>query len=72
MPKKKWTLTFDKGYRYGAMTTNVSECFNGVLKGARSLSISAMVKYTWFKLDAYFDDRRNKSIEQLSSRKKMD
>ena len=70
MPKEKWALTFDKGYCYGAMTTNVSECFNGVLKGARSLPIMAMVKYTWFKLNSYFDDRRNKSIAQLNSGKK--
>ena len=70
MSKEKWALTFDKGYRYGAMTTNVFECFNGVLKGARSLSITAMVKYTWFKLNAYFDDCRNKSIEQLNLGKK--
>ena len=58
----KWALAFDKGYRYGAMTTNVSECFNGALKGACSLPIMAMVKCTWFKLNACFDDRRNKSI----------
>ena len=70
MPKEKWALTFDKGYCYGVMTTNISECFNGVLKGAYSLPITAMVKYTWFKLNAYFDDRRNKSIAQLNSRKK--
>ncbi|XP_023872225.1 uncharacterized protein LOC111984837 [Quercus suber] len=31
VPKEKWALTFDNGYRYGAMTTNVSECFNSVL-----------------------------------------
>ena len=62
VPKEKWALTFDKGYRYRAMTTNVSECFNGVLKGARSLPITTMVKYTWFKLNAYFNDRCNKSI----------
>ena len=67
VPKEKWALSFDKGYRYGAMTINVSECFNGVLKGARSLPIMAMVKYTWFKLIAYFDDRRNKNIAQLNS-----
>ena len=70
VPKEKWALSFDKGYRYGAMTTNVSECFNGVLKGARSLPITAMVKYTWFKLNSYFDDRRNKSIAQLNSGQK--
>ncbi|KAK9984305.1 hypothetical protein SO802_033830 [Lithocarpus litseifolius] len=29
-----------------------------------------MVKYSWFKLNSYFDDHRNKSIEQLNSGKK--
>ena len=62
VPKEKWALTFDKGYCYGAITSNVSKCFNGVLKGARSLPITEMVKYTWFKLNAYFNDRCNKSI----------
>ena len=70
MPKEKWALTFDKGYRYGAMTTNVSECFNGVLKGARNLPIMTMVKYTLFKLNSYFDDHHNKSIAQLNSGQK--
>ena len=28
----KWTQSHDGGRRYGAMTTNISECFNGVLK----------------------------------------
>ena len=70
MPKEKWALTFDKGYCYGAMTTNVSECFNGVLKGARSLPITAMVRYTWFKPNAYFDDCCYKSIAQFNSGKK--
>ena len=40
---QKWTLVHDHGHRYGAMTTNLSECFNGVLKGACSLPIIAMV-----------------------------
>ena len=46
VPKEKRALTFYEGYCYGAMTTNVFECFNGALKGARSLHIMAMVKYT--------------------------
>jgi hypothetical protein len=29
-----WALTHDKGRRYGAMTTNFLESFNGALKGA--------------------------------------
>ena len=62
VPKDKWTLTFNKGCRYRAMTTNISECFNNVLKGTRSLPITAMVKYTWFKLNTYFNNRCNKKI----------
>ena len=38
----KWTQSHDGGRRYGAMTTNISECFNGVLKGARGLPIAAI------------------------------
>ena len=29
----KWTQSHDSGRRYRAVTTNISECFNGVLKG---------------------------------------
>ncbi|KAK9999566.1 hypothetical protein SO802_019169 [Lithocarpus litseifolius] len=70
VPKEKWTLAFDEGFRYRAMTTNVSEYFIGVLKGARSLPITAIMKYTWFKPNTYFDDHRNKSIAQLKSGKR--
>nr|XP_023873083.1 uncharacterized protein LOC111985661 [Quercus suber] len=62
---KKWTLAHDHGHRYGAMTTNLSECFNGVLKGARCLPITTMVKFTFYKVNSYFDDCRNKTLEQL-------
>ncbi|XP_075674775.1 uncharacterized protein LOC142643959 [Castanea sativa] len=51
---EKWTQSHDGGRRYGAMTTNISECFNGILKGARGLPIAAMVEFTWCKLVVYF------------------
>ncbi|KAK9994312.1 hypothetical protein SO802_024015 [Lithocarpus litseifolius] len=70
--ERKFNATFElienvnrDAHKYLQDVTNIFECFNGVLKGARSLPITAMVKYTWFKLDTYFDDRRNKSIAQL-------
>ena len=47
------------------MTTNLSWCFNGVLKGACSLPITAMVQYTFYKVNLYCDDHRNKTLEQL-------
>ena len=41
-----WTQLHDGGYHYGTMTTNVSECFIGVLKGALGLPIATMVEFT--------------------------
>ncbi|KAL0364371.1 UNVERIFIED_CONTAM: hypothetical protein Sangu_0534700 [Sesamum angustifolium] len=35
--KEKWTASHDGGWRCGILTTNMSECINGVLKGARRL-----------------------------------
>ncbi|KAL0347882.1 UNVERIFIED_CONTAM: hypothetical protein Scaly_1804200 [Sesamum calycinum] len=35
--KEKWTASHDGGWRYGILTTNMSECINGVLKGAHRL-----------------------------------
>uniref|UniRef100_A0A2N9F9I0 CCHC-type domain-containing protein n=1 Tax=Fagus sylvatica TaxID=28930 RepID=A0A2N9F9I0_FAGSY len=64
---EKWALAKDDGRRYGAMTTNLSECFNGVLKGARNLPITAMVEFIYFKLVHYFNDRRIKTQAQLTS-----
>ncbi|XP_050280767.1 uncharacterized protein LOC126721750 [Quercus robur] len=64
-----WTQLHDGGYRYGAMTTNVSECFNGVLKGARGLSIAAIVEFTHCKLVAYFHDRHKEITHDLSQGK---
>ncbi|XP_072054437.1 uncharacterized protein [Arachis hypogaea] len=44
IPHKQYALAFDGGYRWGHMTTNLVECINSVLKGARNLSITALVK----------------------------
>ena len=45
---QKWTQAYDLGYRYGWMTTNIAECINGVLKGARMLPITALVQLTFY------------------------
>ena len=60
-----WTQSHDGGRRFGAMTTNISECFNGILKGARGLPIAAMVEFTWSKLVAYFHDRHKEITHDL-------
>ena len=51
------------------MTTNISECFNGVLKGARGLPIATMIEFTWCKLVAYFHDRHKEITFDLSQGK---
>ena len=61
-----WTLSHDRGHRYGAMTTNMSECFNGVLKYARGLPISILVVYIWCKPVAYFNNRCTKILSDIA------
>ena len=49
------------------MTTNMSEIFNGVLKGARSLPFTALVQLTFFRLNSYFVARREQGSNRLAS-----
>ena len=62
---EKWTLTHDGGHRYGAMTTNLSESFNGILKSARNLLITALVELTYYRCVAYFADRNIKACIEV-------
>ncbi|XP_016207018.1 uncharacterized protein LOC107647460 [Arachis ipaensis] len=50
----KYALAFDGGYRWGHMTTNLVECINSILKGARNLPITALVKAIFYKLNELF------------------
>ncbi|XP_069145728.1 uncharacterized protein [Solanum lycopersicum] len=43
IPLDKWTVSHDNGKRWGVLTTNLSESFNGLLKKARGLPVTAMV-----------------------------
>ncbi|XP_076901481.1 uncharacterized protein LOC143555896 [Bidens hawaiensis] len=54
----KWTLAHDGGKRYGLLTTNLSEIFNSVLKGACFLPITSCVQLTFYRLVHYFEVRR--------------
>ncbi|XP_075636632.1 uncharacterized protein LOC142608856 [Castanea sativa] len=62
---QKWTLAHDGGHRYGAMTTNLSKSFNGVLKSARNLPITALVELTYYRCVAYFADRYTKARAEI-------
>ena len=65
-----WTQSHDGRRCFGAMTTNILECFNGVLKGARVLPIAAMIEFTWSKLVEYFHDRHKEITHELLEGKK--
>ncbi|RVW52910.1 hypothetical protein CK203_110637 [Vitis vinifera] len=60
-------LSHDGGRRYGIMTTNMSEVFNSVLKGARSFLITAFVQLTFYRVNSYFAVRREHSASRLAS-----
>ncbi|XP_075504484.1 uncharacterized protein LOC142541920 [Primulina tabacum] len=56
-PYEKWSLAHDGGWHRWVMTTNMSECLNSVLNGARRLPISAIVHLTLMRCVHYFIER---------------
>ena len=48
------------------MTTNMSEVFNGVLKGARNLPITVLVQLTFYQVNNYFTIRREHGASRLA------
>ncbi|XP_043693412.1 uncharacterized protein LOC122643903 [Telopea speciosissima] len=58
IPALQWALAHDDFHRFGIMTTNMSETINSVLKGARALPITALVRLTFYRLNTYFITRR--------------
>ncbi|KAK6791845.1 hypothetical protein RDI58_010926 [Solanum bulbocastanum] len=67
LPLEKWTMYLDNGHKWGSLTTNVFESYNGVLKKARGLPITAMVHMTIKALIDRFVERNtfaNALLEQ--------
>ena len=62
-----WALSHYGVRRYGIMTTNMSEVFNSVLKGARNLPITALVQLTFFCINSYFVARKKQGTKRLAS-----
>ena len=58
--KFKWALAYDDGSRYVVFNTNISEVLNKVLKGVRAMPVSAIVEYTFYKINSYFVHRWEK------------
>ncbi|VFQ92715.1 unnamed protein product [Cuscuta campestris] len=67
LPLEKWALCSDGGARYGILTTNLSESYNHVLKGCRSLPVYAIVKTTYKRLVKLFAERRTNGFTWLQA-----
>nr|XP_025625156.1 uncharacterized protein LOC112717296 [Arachis hypogaea] len=61
---RHWVLAFDEGHRWGHMTTNLVECINSVLKGARNLPVLVLVRATYYRLNELFTRKSAESHER--------
>ena len=69
--RTKWAQAFDDdGRRYGQMTSNMAEIFNMVLKGVRALPVTAIVQYTFEKLNVYFLKYSEETDKQIAGENK--
>ncbi|RYR76204.1 hypothetical protein Ahy_A01g000811 [Arachis hypogaea] len=57
---RHWVLAFDDGHRWGHITTNLVDCINSVLTGARNLPVLALVRATYYWINELF---MRKSVE---------
>ncbi|XP_015938259.1 uncharacterized protein LOC107494056 [Arachis duranensis] len=62
---QRWVLAFDGGHRWGHMTTNLVECINSVLKGARNLPVTAIVRSTFYRLNELFTRKSSEAHERV-------
>ncbi|XP_071678363.1 uncharacterized protein [Lolium perenne] len=63
----KWARAYDEdGRRYGQMTSNMAECFNNVLKGVRALPVTAIIQYTFEKLNVYFQNYTDETEKEIA------
>ncbi|XP_074355735.1 uncharacterized protein LOC141695386 [Apium graveolens] len=58
-PVERWTFYHDSGVRYGQTTTNMLEGFNGNIRRARFLPVTAMMEYLFYKVITIVDKYRN-------------
>ncbi|RYR09980.1 hypothetical protein Ahy_B05g078427 [Arachis hypogaea] len=65
--REQYALAFDGGYRWGHMTTNLVECINSVLKGARNLPITTLVKATFYRLNELFTRKRVEAEARINA-----
>ncbi|KAK5846385.1 hypothetical protein PVK06_002671 [Gossypium arboreum] len=58
IPFEQWTQAYDDSLRYSHITSNLAECINSILKGTRHLPITSVVRETYFRLVALFQNKQ--------------
>ncbi|RYQ87644.1 hypothetical protein Ahy_B09g095168 [Arachis hypogaea] len=58
---------YERGHCWGHTTTNLVECINEVLKGARNISVIALVKATFYRFNALFTRKRVEAETRISA-----
>ncbi|XP_047943013.1 uncharacterized protein LOC125189827 [Salvia hispanica] len=58
--KENWSLCYDDGLRWGVTSTNMSECYNNVLKGVRELPIRALIDLTFWRTVEWWAQKKTK------------
>ncbi|KAH1047121.1 hypothetical protein J1N35_037905 [Gossypium stocksii] len=57
IPFDQWIKSYDEGLQYDHMTSNLAECINSIFKRTRHLSITSIVKETYFCLAGLLQKR---------------
>ncbi|KAI3467790.1 hypothetical protein Pfo_024453 [Paulownia fortunei] len=64
---RKWAFAYDGGWRDGLLTTNMSECINGVLKGARRFPLTTIVDIKFHRCAQFFHKRVLKADRMMQN-----
>ncbi|PPD66298.1 hypothetical protein GOBAR_DD36824 [Gossypium barbadense] len=61
----QWSLSYDDGFRYGQMVTNLVVAVNSVLRRIRHLPISAIFSATLYRLDTLMPMMELRQVKQI-------
>ncbi|KAK5794606.1 hypothetical protein PVK06_035845 [Gossypium arboreum] len=63
----QWAQSFDEGFRYGQMTTNLVEGINAMLLKMRHLSISSVFSATFYRLVTLMPRMGQQQVNQIEA-----
>jgi hypothetical protein len=67
----KWSKAHDGGWRYAFQTSNMAECFIGLLKCSQALPVTAIVAFTFYKCVEWFVSREKYARSMLEKGERL-